>query len=164
MLTIASPGIRAEGVFRRCLRRARIEQVEARFEPRFLVGTALSYGDRRLQQVLKHHNVGCMTAAQLLDHVYGLDHVIDVGEGVLVGIDITLNHAKLADKVRKAADLRKLTSKIGIQAVCVIHLVGDIDHPDTDVIDASIESFWDELTDRLNGNGSSVSCFRFHIS
>jgi hypothetical protein len=138
--------------------------VEDRFEPRFLIGTALSYGDRRLQQVLKHHNVGRMTAAQLLDHVYGLDHVIDVGEGVLVGIDITLDHSKLAGKVRKASDLRKLTSRIGIRSVCVIHLVGDIDHPDTDVIDASIERFWDELTDHLNSGVSSVHSFRFYVS
>lgn len=164
MLTITSPGIRAEGVFRHCLRRARIEQVEGRFEPRLLVGNALSYGERRLQQVLKHRNIGRMSAAQLLDHIYGLDHVIDVGENVLVGIDITLDHTKLADKVRKASDLRKLTSRIGIRSVWVVHLVGDINNPDPEVIDASINSFWEALEDRLNNGGSSVHSFRFHIS
>jgi hypothetical protein len=164
MLVTASPGIRAESVFRQCLRRARIEQVEDRFEPRFLIGTALSYGGTRLQKVLKHRNIGKATAAGVLDHVYGLDHVIDVGEGVLVGIDVTLDHTKLADKVRKASDLRKITSRIGVQSVCVIHLVGDINHPDPEVVDASIERFWDELADRLNSGSSSVHSFRFHIS
>jgi hypothetical protein len=164
MLVLPSVGIRAEGVFRRCLRLARIEQVEHRFEPALLIGNALSYGPRRLQQVLKHRNIGKATAAGILDHVYGLDHVIDVGDGVLVGIDTTLDSTKLADKVRKASDLRKITSRIGIHSVYVIHLVGDINNPNQTVVDQSIEAFWDATTDRLNGAGSSVHGFRFHIS
>jgi hypothetical protein len=164
MLTLPSTGIRAEGVFRRCLRRARIEQVENRFEPRLLLGTALSYGGRRLQQVLQHRNIGKATAAGILDHVYGLDHVIDVGEGVLVGIDITLDATKLASKVSKATSLRKLTSRIGIHSVYVIHLVGDVADPDYEVVDQSIEKLWDAMAEHLSGNSASVHSFRFHIS
>ena len=164
MLTLPSTGIRAEGVFRRCLRRARIEQVENRFEPRLLIGTALSYGGRRLQQVLKHRNLGHESAAEILDHLYALDHVIDVGDGVLVGIDITLDATKLATKVSKASNLRKLTSRIGIHSVYVIHLVGDVADPDYEVVDQSIEKLWDAMAAHLNGSSASVHSFRFHIS
>lgn len=164
MLTLPSVGIRAEGVFRHCLHRARIEQVEHRFEPRLLLGNALSYGNRRLQQVLKHRNIGNAGAVAILDHVYGLDHVIDVGENVLVGIDITLDATKVAPKVCKASDLRKLTSNIGIHAVYVIHLVGSIDSPDFDVVDQSIEQFWELMVEHFNGSHSSVHSFRFHVS
>ena len=164
MLTLPSVGIRAEGVFRRCLRRARIEQVEHRFEPRLLIGNALTHGSRRLQQVLKHRNVGKAGAAEILDHVYGLDHVIDVGDGVLIGIDITLDATKVASKVRKASDLRNLSSRIGIHSVYIVQLVGDVTDPDFTVVDQSIEQFWELLADHLNSSRSAVHSCRFHIS
>jgi hypothetical protein len=151
-------------VFRRCLRQARIQQVESSFSVNLLVGNALTHGQHRLQAVLNHRNLGKATAAGVLDHVYGLDHVIDIGDGVLVGIDLTLDASKLADKLRKARSLRKLTAPIGIAFVYVIHMVGDVTAPSQHVIDASIEAFWAQLTDDFNESKTGVRTFRFHIS
>lgn len=164
MLTLPSTGLRAESVFRRCLQQARIQQVEDSFSVKLLIGNALTHGQRRLQSVLKHRNLGKDTPASVLDHVYGLDHVIDIGDGVLVGIDLTLDASKLADKLRKAQSLRRLTSSIGIAAVYVIHLVGDIDAADQAVVDASIEAFWSQMVDDFNESKTGVRTFRFHVS
>lgn len=164
MLVLPSTGLRAESVFRRCLRQARIQQVEDSFSVKLLIGNALAHGQRRLQSVLSHRNLGKDTPASVLDHVYGLDHVIDVGDGVLVGIDLTLDATKLADKIRKAQSLRKLTAPIGIAAVYVIHLVGGIDAPDQAVVNQSIEAFWSQMVDDFNESKTGVRTFRFHVS
>lgn len=163
MLTLPSIGIRAESVFRRCLRQARIRQVESSFQPCLLISHALARGPQRIQSVLKHRNLGKATAAEVLDLVYGVDHVIDIGDGVLVGIDITLDASKLADKMRKACSLRKLTAPIGISAVYIIHMVGDVAEPDQATIDKSIEAFWSQLEDDFNTSRSSVRSFRFYF-
>jgi len=146
------------------LHKARIRNASPDFSADNLRSVAQIINPRRYQQCDKHRILSKCNADQLLDFVYGVDHVIDVGEGIYAGIDLTLNAAQLSRKVSKAGQLTKLRAAVGIRQFFVVHMVGDFQYPNQEVIDRSMNAFWDALEDAFNGRPDQVRVFCFHVS
>jgi hypothetical protein len=146
------------------LHKARIRNASPDFSADNLRSVAQIINPRRYQQCNQHRVLSKCNADQLLDFVYGVDHVIDVGEGVYAGIDLTLNAAQLSKKVRQAHGLTKLRAAVGIRQFFVVHMVGDFQYPNQDVINCSMDAFWSALEDAFNGRPDQVCVFRFHVS
>ena len=79
-MTIALPsyGLQLEATFKSILRAAGIRQAEGDFNAQALLLDAQRINAQRLATCSKHFDASKATAEQLLDWVYGIDHLIDV--------------------------------------------------------------------------------------
>lgn len=146
------------------LRKARIRNASPDFNANNLRSVAQLVAPARYTACNKHLRLDRCGAEQLLDCLYGVDHVIDVGEGVYAGIDLTLNAAQLSSKVSKATSLTKLRAAVGIRQFFVVQMIGDFQNPEPAVVSKSIDSFWEALEDAFNGKPDQVRVVRFHVS
>jgi hypothetical protein len=164
MLTVPTTGIRAENCMAALLRKARIRNASPDFNADNLRAVAQIIAPRRYEQCNKHRILRKCNVDQLLDFVYGVDHVVDVGEGVYAGIDLTLNAAQISQKVSKAGSLTKLRAAAGIRQFFVVHMVGDFRYPNNETIQTSTDAFWDAMENAFNGKADQVHIFHFHVS
>lgn len=164
MLQLQSAGLRAEYCMQDILHAARIRNASPDFDADSLRAIAQRVNPKRYDLCNEKLRLHRCSADQILDFVYGVDHVIDVGERVYAGIDLTLNAAGVANKVSKAQQLTKLRAHIGIRHFIVTHMVGDWQDPDPAAIRRSTDSFWDALCDAFNGPPDRVHVMRFHVS
>lgn len=162
-LALMARGQTAELLFSRVLTQARFEDATAQFTAGELLGTAMRIDPAWVARVNTHRLLHRCTAAQVLDFVYGIDHLLDLGDGVLVGLDSTVNTTKVNDKVLKARDHRRLWAAIGVQHVGVVELIGDPSRFCNDTLRCSVQQFWDELGEALH-TGLTVGWFRFAVS
>ena len=163
MLQVQAAGVRAENCMADLLQKARIRNASPDFDADNLRIVAQMIDSKRYAKCDKHRILAKCDAAQLLDFVYEVDHVIDVGENIYVGIDLTLDPFSVSSKIRKAMDLRQLRESIGIHDHFVVHMVGDFQCPNPEVVKQSIEDFWQAMAEAIN-SPASVHCFRFHVS
>ena len=75
--------------------------------------------------------------------------VFSLTDALVAAITSLIGARNCIHVVSKASNLRKLTSRIGIHSVYVIHLVGDVTDPDYEVVDQSIEKLWDAMAEHL---------------
>ena len=143
---------------------ARIRNASLDFSSDSLLATAQRVDPRRYSRCMEKLRLHRCSSDQILDFVFGVDHVIDVGESVYAGIDLTVDPMRYASKVRKAQSLCKLRMHIGIEQFFVVLMVGDIYKINKEAIRRSTEDFWDALVDSFNGPVNRVHCFRFYIS
>jgi hypothetical protein len=143
---------------------ARIRNASPDFKADNLLAIAQKVNPRRYEQCNEKLRLHRCSADQILDSVYGVDHVIDVGERVYAGIDLTLNAAGVASKVSKAQHLTKMRAHVGIRQFFVVQMVGDWNDPDPAVVRKSTDAFWDALCDAFNGPADRVHAIRFHVS
>jgi hypothetical protein len=164
MLQLQSAGLRAEYCMQDILHAARIRNASPDFNADTLRAVAQRVNPKRYDLCNQKLRLHRCSADQILDFVYGVDHVIDVGERVYAGVDLTLNAAALADKVNKAQQLTKMRAYIGIRQFIVVHMVGDWNNPDPAIVRKSTDAFWDALCDAFNGPADRVHVVRFHVS
>ena len=139
MLQVQPAGLRAEHLMQGILHAARICNASPDFRADTLRAVAQRVNPRRYGLCNKRLRLHRCSADQILDFVYGVDHVIDVGERVYAGIDLTLNDFAVADKVSKAQKLTKMRAHIGIRQFFVVHMLGDWADPDPAVIRQSTD-------------------------
>lgn len=164
MLSVPTTGVRAENCMAVLLHKARIRNASPDFNADNLRSVAQIINPKRYEQCNKHRILRKCNTDQLLDFVYGVDHVIDVGENIYAGIDLTLNAAQVSSKVSKAEQLTKLRAAIGIRQFFVVHMVGDFQYPDTQVIQRSTDELWDAMEYAFNGKPDRVRSLCFHVS
>ena len=164
MLQLQSAGLRAEYCMQDILHAARIRNASPDFKVDNLVAVAQRVNPKRYDLCNQKLRLHRCSADQILDFVYGVDHVIDVGERVYAGIDLTLNAAGVANKVSKAQQLTKMRAHIGIRQFVVVHMVGDWNNPDPAVVRKSTDALWDALCDAFNGPADRVHVIRFYVS
>ena len=125
MLQLQSSGIRAEYCMQDILHAARIRNASPDFNADTLRSVAQRVNPKRYELCNQKLRLHRCSADQILDFVYGVDHVIDVGERVYAGIDLTLDSAGVANKVSKAQRMTKMRAHIGIRQFFVVQMVGD---------------------------------------
>ena len=129
-----------------------------------LLETAMRVDPRRYHAVSQHHKLARCSRDEILDYLYGVDHLIDVGEGLYVSVDTTANPNAVATKVSKAQSYSKLRAAVGIHQHFVVFVVGIITRPSAYVMADSINRFHDEMVEALNGPANRVRHFRLHVS
>ena len=164
MLQVQPAGLRAENLMQGILHAARICNASPNFHADTLRAVAQRVNPKRYELCNKKLRLHRCSSDQILDFVYGVDHVIDVGERVYAGIDLTLNAAGIANKISKARQLTKMRAHIGIRQFIVVHMVGDWSDPDPAVIRQSTDEFWESLCDAFNGPADRVHSIQFRVS
>ena len=129
-----------------------------------LIETSKRLAPKRYQTVNEIHNLKRCSANEILDFLYGIDHLIDVGENTLISIDTTADPKAVASKVGKAQNLSRLCAAIGVQQHFVVFVAGLIMNPDAEVMAVSVNNFWDEMVDALNGPSHRVRSHRLYVS
>ena len=124
MLQVQPAGLRAENLMQGILHAARICNASPNFHAETLRAVAQRVNPKRYELCNKKLRLHRCSSDQILDFVYGVDHVIDVGERVYAGIDLTLNAAGIANKVSKARQLTKMRAHIGIRQFIVVRWNG----------------------------------------
>jgi hypothetical protein len=164
MLSVPTTGVRAETCMAVMLRQARIRNASPDFNANNLRSVAQVINPVRYAKCNKHRILSKCDASQLLDFVYGVDHVVDVGEGVYAGIDLTLDASKLSQKISKAQSLSKLRAAIGIRQFFVVQMIGDFQYQNKEVVRQSIDMLWQVMEETFNGRADQVKLIRFHVS
>lgn len=163
MLT-ATYGLRAETFMERLLHAARIRSAASDFLPETLLNTAKVVNPRRYQATNEHIRLNRAGSRELLDHLFGVDHVIDLGERIYVSVDTTVSPSAVAKKMAKGNGLSQLRAAVGIHQHIVLLVVGDFDTPNPEVLAKSIDQFWTLMCDAINGPANRVRFFRLHVS
>ncbi len=164
MLSVPTTGVRAENCMAVMLHKARIRNASPDFNADNLRSVAQIVDPIRYAKCDKHIVLHKCKADQILDCVYGVDHVIDMGESVYVGIDLTLDASKVSSKVSKAQSLTKLRAAVGIRQFFVVHMIGDLRYPNQATIQQSMDSLWDAMEASLNGRPDQTRALRFYVS
>ena len=147
MLPLLSYGIKAERLMKNIFNVYRIRNASSDFDADFLLNTAQLVDPVRYKKCMSIHKLGAhaYSPEQILDYLYGLDFVIDVGSDQYVGLDFTVNAAKVPAKLSKCHSLSRMSKSININHSIVILIVGDLDNPDPTVIQSSTKSLMRDL-------------------
>ena len=164
MLT-ATYGVRLEGFFKRVLKAAGIRQAESDFNAQALLLDAHRINPNRVARVNEFRMINKASADEILDWVYGIDHLIDVaaGDKVYAAIDLTANAAKVADKVTKAQSMRDMWAGLGVQQFFVVHLDGDPEDLTAAGRDAMLDALWVGMEKAFNAPAGRVHVIRLTI-
>lgn len=158
MLTIPTYGIQLENTFKRILRSAGIRQAEGDFTAASLLMDAHRINPGRVARVNEFRVLNKCTADQILDFVYGIDHLIDVNgtDQIYAAIDLTANAAKVNEKQLKAQRLRPMWAGLGVEQFFIVHADGD--HADLTKPGAAvlIEKLWADMEAAFNGPSGRV--------
>ena len=159
-MTISTPsfGLQVEATFKSILRAAGIRQAEGDFTAQSLLLDAQRINARRLASCAKHFDPAKADAAQLLDWVYGIDHLIDVNgtDKVYAAIDLTVNRSAVAQKMSKALQHRSMWSELGVEQFFVVHVVGDPSDMTKEGAAALIDQLWDQMAAAFNGPSGRI--------
>ena len=153
-----SYGIQLEATFKSILRAAGIRQAESDFNATALLLDAQRINPSRLASCSKHFDAHKANAAQLLDWVYGIDHLIDVNgtDQVYAAIDLTANGSAVGQKMSKALSHRPMWSELGVQQFFVVHMVGDASDMTKASAAALIDELWNQMAEAFNGPSGRV--------
>jgi hypothetical protein len=163
MLTIPTYGIQLETTFRRILKAAGIRQAEGDFNATALLLDAQRLDAKRLARCAQHFNPAKSTAADLLDKVFGIDHLIDVNGGaepVYAAIDLTANGSKVNAKQLKAQSLRPMWQGLGVSQFFIVEVVGDPADLSKAGAAALIDKLWADMESAFNGPEGRVHIIR----
>ena len=166
MLTLDSYGVQVENLFRRILKAAGIRQAEGDFTTESLLLDAQRINPARLAKANEHRYLNRSSAAEILDWVYGIDHLIDLSgcDQIYAAIDLTLNGSKVNAKELKAQRLRPMWQGLGVCQFFVVHIEGDV----ADLTKAGaaelIEKLWAGMEEALNGPEFRVHTIRLRIA
>jgi hypothetical protein len=166
MLTIPSYGLQLEATFKRILRAAGIRQAEGDFTAAALLFDANRINPQRVARVNEFRFVNKATAEQLLDWVYGIDHLIDVNGGadpVYAAIDLTANGSKVNAKQLKAQGLRDMWQGLGVEQFFIVHIDGDMADLTKPGAAALIEKLWADMEAAFNGPRGRVHVITLKI-
>jgi hypothetical protein len=153
-LTLPSYGLQLETSFKRILKAAGIRQAEGDFTAAALLLDATRIDAQRVAAADKHRFLHKATAEQLLDWVYGIDHLIDVNGGaepVYAAIDLTANGGKVNSKELKAQRLRPMWAGLGVEQFFIVHVDGDLADLTKAGAAALIDKLWADMEKAFNG-------------
>ena len=158
MLAPLSYGLQLETTFKSILRSAGIRQAEGDFTASALLLDAQRINPSRLATCSKHFDASKATAAELLDWVYGIDHLIDVNgtDQVYAAIDLTANGSAVGQKMSKALSHRPMWSELGIEQFFVVHLIGDPSDMTKAGAAVLIDELWNQMAEAFNGPSGRV--------
>jgi hypothetical protein len=163
MLTIPTYGIQLEHTFKRILKAAGIRQAEGDFNAAALLLDANRIDAQRVATANRHRLLNKATAEQLLDWVYGIDHLIDVNGGaepVYAAIDLTANGSKVNQKELKAQRLRPMWQGLGVEQFFIVHVTGDPADLTKAGAAALIDKLWAQMEAAFNGPTGRVHTIR----
>lgn len=159
MLTIPTYGIQLETTFKRIIQAAGIRQAEGDFTAASLLMDAKRIDPKRVARVNEFRVLNKCTADQILDFVYGIDHLIDVNGGadpVYAAIDLTANGSKVNEKELKAQRLRPMWAGLGVEQFFIVHVTGDPADLTKPGAAALIEKLWADMEAAFNGPSGRV--------
>ena len=165
-LTIPTYGIQLEHTFKRILKAAGIRQAEGDFNAAALLLDANRIDAQRVATANRHRLLNKATAEQLLDWVYGIDHLIDVNGGaepVYAAIDLTANGSKVNQKELKAQRLRPMWQGLGVEQFFIVHVTGDPADLTKAGATALIDKLWAQMEAAFNGPTGRVHVIRLTI-
>ena len=165
-LTIPTYGIQLEHTFKRILKAAGIRQAEGDFNAAALLLDANRIDAQRVATANRHRLLNKATAEQLLDWVYGIDHLIDVNGGaepVYAAIDLTANGSKVNQKELKAQRLRPMWQGLGVEQFFIVHVTGDPADLTKAGATALIDKLWAHMEAAFNGPTGRVHVIRLTI-
>ena len=153
MLTLPTYGVQLENTFKRILRAAGIRQAEGDFTAASLLLDAHRIDPNRVARVNEFRVLNKCSAAEVLDFVYGIDHLIDVNgvDHLYAAIDLTANGAKVNQKQLKAQRLRPMWAGLGVEQFFIVHVDGDPADLTKPGAAALIEKLWAEMEAAFNG-------------
>lgn len=161
-------GIRLEAFFRKVISAAGIRQAEDDFTPESLRLDAQLANPIRLHRVQQHVRLEKASPPQLLDHLFGIDFLVDVNgnpsEPVYAAIDLTCNRSKVASKMSKALSLRKMWQQIGVAQFFVIHLEGDPEDLTPAGAEQLTESLWQQMEAAFNGPACMTHAIHLRVA
>lgn len=167
-MTIApvSYGLQLEATFKSILRSAGIRQAEGDFSAPALLLDAQRINASRLASCAKHFNPTKATAEQLLDWVYGIDHLIDVNgtDKIYAAIDLTANKAAVPQKMAKALQHRSMWAELGVEQFFVIHVDGDPADMTKGGAIALIDKLWAQMEAAFNSPTGRVHTITLKIA
>ena len=151
-------GLQLEATFKQILRSAGIRQAESDFTAQSLLLDAQRINARRLATCSKHFNPAKATAAELLDWVYGIDHLIDVNgtDQIYAAIDLTANASKVGQKLSKALQHKPMWSALGVNQFFVVQINGDPADLTREGVAAVIDQLWADMEAAFNGPSGRV--------
>jgi hypothetical protein len=158
MLTIPTYGIQLEQTFKRILKAAGIRQAEGDFTAASLLMDANRINPGRVARVNEFRVLNKCTADQILDFVYGIDHLVDVNgtDQIYAAIDLTANAAKVNEKQLKAQRLRPMWAGLGVEQFFIVHVDGDPADLTKPGAAALIEKLWADMEAAFNGPSGRV--------
>ena len=162
MFVPVSYGHRLEAIFKSILRSAGIRQAEGDFKAQALLLDAQRINPRRLASCSKHFDAKKATNQELLDWVYGIDHLIDVNgtDHVYAAIDLTANKSAVPQKMSKALSHRSMWAELGVTQFFVVHIDGSPEDLTKAGAAAVIEQLWSEMEAAFNGPTGRVHAIR----
>ena len=166
-LTIPTYGIQLEHTFKRILKAAGIRQAEGDFNAAALLLDANRIDAQRVAATNRHRLLNKATAEQLLDWVYGIDHLIDVNGGaepVYAAIDLTANGSKVNEKQLKAQRLRPMWQGLGVEQFFIVHVTGDPADLTKPGAAALIDKLWAQMEAAFNGPAGRVHIITLKIA
>ena len=166
-LTIPTYGIQLEHTFKRILKAAGIRQAEGDFNAAALLLDANRIDAQRVATANRHRLLNKATAEQLLDWVYGIDHLIDVNGGaepVYAAIDLTANGSKVNQKELKAQRLRPMWQGLGVEQFFIVHVTGDPADLTKAGATALIDKLWAQMEAAFNGPTGRVHTITLKVA
>jgi hypothetical protein len=166
MLTLPTYGLQLETTFKRILKAAGIRQAEGDFNAPALLLDATRIDAQRVAAANKHRLLHKATAEQLLDWVYGIDHLIDVNGGaepVYAAIDLTANGGKANAKELKAQRLRPMWQGLGVEQFFIVHVDGDLASLAKAGTAALIDKLWADMEKAFNGPTGRVHVIHLQV-
>jgi len=166
MLTVPSYGVQLEATFKRILRAAGIRQAESDFTAASLLLDAHRIDPGRVARVNEFRLLNKASAAEILDWVYGIDHLIDVNgtDHIYAAIDLTANGSKVNEKQLKAQRLRPMWAGLGVEQFFIVHVDGDPADLTKAGAAALIEKLWAEMERAFNGKRHGVHVIRLTLA
>ena len=166
MLTLPSYGVQLENTFKRILRAAGIRQAEGDFSAPSLLLDANRIDPKRVARVNEFRLLNKCSAAEVLDFVYGIDHLIDVNgtDHIYAAIDLTANGSKVNEKQLKAQRLRPMWQGLGVQQFFIVHIEGDVADLTKPGAAALIEKLWADMEQAFNGPAGRVHTITLTLS
>ena len=151
-------GLQLEATFRQILKSAGIRQAESDFTAQSLLLDAHRINSDRVARVNEFRMLNKASAPDILDWVYGIDHLIDVNgtDHVYAAIDLTANRSKVGEKMSKALAHRPMWSALGVEQFFVVQINGDPSDLTRQGAAAVIEQLWADMEAAFNGPSGRV--------
>jgi len=136
------------------------------FHSDFLLTVAQHVTPNRFHVLKKRVPINRLKTDQILQHFYDINHVIDFGEGVYVGLDIIIDPIKndFARKVSNAYRLTRLRANIGIEHFFFVLMIGYSNKPNIEFVQNFKPTLLDSFTQALNEDFQRVHNFRLYFS
>ena len=159
-------GLQLEATFRKILKAAGIRQAESDFSADALRLDAQRINPQRLARCAEFFSTRKASAPELLDKVFGIDHLIDVSgtDRVYAAIDMTANSSKVNAKELKAQRFRDMWTGLGVSQFFVVHVIGDPADLTKPGAAALIEKLWADMERAFNGPEGRVHTITLRLA